>query len=69
MTMVEDAARAAVARRKRAAPWLLMLPALIIVLIFFGLPTVYMARMSFNLPEGSKLFTPGFTFANYSYQY
>ncbi len=58
-------ARAAVIRRKRAAPWLLMLPALIIVLIFFGLPTLYMARMSFNLSEGSKLFTPGLSWANY----
>jgi len=38
------AVRAAVARRKRTAPWLLMLPALIIVLIFFGagrLPEVF----------------------------
>ncbi len=59
------AARAAVIRRKRAAPWLLLLPALVIVLIFFGLPTVYMARMSFNLSEGSKLFTPGFSWGNY----
>jgi ABC-type spermidine/putrescine transport system permease subunit I len=59
------AARAAVIRRKRAAPWLLLLPALVIVLIFFGLPTLYMARMSFNLSEGSKLFTPGLSWANY----
>ncbi len=42
-----------------------MLPALVIVLIGFGVPTLYMARMSFNLAEGSKLFTPGFTWANY----
>lgn len=59
------AARAAVIRRKRAAPWLLLFPALVIVLIFFGLPTLYMARMSFNLSEGSKLFTPGLSWANY----
>lgn len=59
------AARAKLARQKAAAPWLLMLPALIIVLIFFGLPTAYMARMSFNLHEGSKLYTPGFTFDHY----
>ena len=52
-------------RRKRAAPWLLLFPALVIVLIFFGLPTLYMARMSFNLSEGSKLFTPGLSWANY----
>lgn len=59
------AARRARARRNRAAPWVLMLPALVLVVIFFGLPTVYMARMSFNLSEGAKLFTPGFTLANY----
>ena len=59
------AARAAMVRRKRAAPWLLLFPALVIVLIFFGLPTLYMARMSFNLSEGSKLFTPGLSSANY----
>ncbi len=58
-------ARARLARQKAAAPWLLMLPALIIVLIFFGLPTAYMARMSFNLHEGAKLYTPGFTFDHY----
>ena len=59
------AARAAMIRRKRAAPWLLLCPALIIALIFFGLPTLYMARMSFNLSEGSKIFTPGLSWANY----
>ena len=61
-----EVARAAMIRRKRAAPWVLMLPALVIVLIFFGLPTVYMARMSFNLHEGSALYTPGFTFEHYA---
>jgi ABC-type spermidine/putrescine transport system permease subunit I len=60
------AAHAAAARAKARAPWLLMLPALIIVLVFFGLPTLYMARMSFNLHEGSKLYTPGFTFEHYA---
>ncbi len=64
-TRAYTAARAAVIRRKRAAPWLLLFPALVIVLIFFGLPTLYMARMSFNLSEGSKLYTPGLSWANY----
>jgi len=64
-TRAYTAARAAVIRRKRAAPWLLLFPTLIIVLIFFGLPTLYMARMSFNLSEGSKLYTPGLSWANY----
>ena len=59
------AARAAVIRRKRAAPWVLLVPALVIVLIFFGLPTLYMARMSFNVSEGSKLYVPAMSWANY----
>jgi ABC-type spermidine/putrescine transport system permease subunit I len=52
-------------RRKRLVPWLLMAPALVIVLIFFGLPTLYMARMSFNLHAGQRLYVPGFTFEHY----
>ena len=53
------------ARRKALAPWLLMLPALVIVLIFFGLPTLYMVRMSFNLHIDQRLYVPGFTFEHY----
>lgn len=52
-------------RRKRLVPWLLMAPALVVVLIFFGLPTLYMARMSFNLHTGQTLYVPGFTFDHY----
>ena len=58
-------ARAAQDRRKAMAPWLLMLPALIIVLIFFGIPTLYMVRMSFNLHVDQRLYVPGFTFEHY----
>ena len=58
-------ARAAADRRKALAPWLLMLPALVIVLIFFGIPTLYMVRMSFNLHFDQRLYMPGFTFAHY----
>ncbi len=53
------------ARRKALAPWLLMLPALVIVLIFFGIPTAYMVRMSFNLHIDQRLYVPGFTFEHY----
>jgi ABC-type spermidine/putrescine transport system permease subunit I len=52
-------------RRKQLTPWLLMLPALVIVLIFFGIPTLYMLRMSFNLHIGQRLYVPGFTFEHY----
>ncbi len=58
-------AQAAAARRKALAPWLLMLPALIIVLVFFGIPTLLMARMSFNLRIDQRLYVPGFTFEHY----
>jgi ABC-type spermidine/putrescine transport system permease subunit I len=54
------------ARRKTLSPWLLMLPALVIVLIFFGIPTAYMARMSFNLHIDQRLYVPGFTFEHYA---
>ncbi len=59
------AARQRQVRRKTLVPWLLMAPALVIVLIFFGLPTLYMARMSFNLHIGQRLYVPGFTFEHY----
>jgi ABC-type spermidine/putrescine transport system permease subunit I len=52
-------------RRKALAPWLLMLPALIIVVVFFGIPTLLMARMSFNLHIDQRLYVPGFTFEHY----
>ncbi|MFN4143381.1 ABC transporter permease [Aestuariivirga sp.] len=48
-----------------AAPWLLMLPALVIVLVFFGIPMAYMLRMSFNLHIDQRLYVPGFTFEHY----
>jgi ABC-type spermidine/putrescine transport system permease subunit I len=54
------------ARRKTLSPWLLMLPALVIVLIFFGIPTAYMARMSFNLHIDQRLYVRGFTFEHYA---
>ncbi|MFO1131603.1 MAG: ABC transporter permease [Hyphomicrobiales bacterium] len=66
---INDAAHAsrhaAHARRKAMTPWLLMLPALIIVLIFFGIPTLYMVRMSFNLHFDQRLYVPGLTFEHY----
>ena len=52
-------------RRKQLTPWMLMAPALVIVLVFFGIPTIYMARMSFNLHFDQRLYVPGFTFEHY----
>ena len=42
-----------------------MAPALIIVFIFFGLPALYMFRMSFNLHIDQRFYVPGFTFDSY----
>lgn len=52
--------------RDRLAPWLLMAPALSIAVVFFGLPTLFMARMSFNLRPDERLYVPGFTFEHYA---
>lgn len=57
------AARSALTRK--LVPWSLMGPALAIVIVVFGLPTLHMARMSFNLHSSQGLYTPGFTFDNY----
>lgn len=65
MSIAAGSARAAAARRRRMAPWLLMLPSLVLVAVFFGLPTLYMVRMSFNLHIDQRLYVPGFTFAHY----
>jgi ABC-type spermidine/putrescine transport system permease subunit I len=50
----------------RLAPWLLMTPALTIAILFFGLPTLVMLRMSFNLHPDGRLYVPGFTLENYT---
>lgn len=63
--LVHERARDWQLRKKKLAPWLLMTPALIIVVIFFGIPTLYMLRMSFNLHIDQRLYVPGFTFEHY----
>lgn len=59
-----DAARRARLVQK-LLPWLLMAPALVIALVFFGLPTLKMLRMSFNLWVPPKVYTEGFTVDHY----
>lgn len=59
---------AAQERRRRGhtrAHWLLLTPALVIIVIFFGLPTLFMIRMSFNEHTDQRLYVPGFTVENY----
>lgn len=51
---------------QRLAPWLLMTPALVIAILFFGVPTLVMLRMSFNLHPDGRLYVPGFTLENYT---
>lgn len=52
-------------RNQKLVPWALLAPALAIAVIFFGLPTAYMLRMSFNLHQHPHLYVPGFTFDHY----
>lgn len=54
------------ARRMEAlAPWALVAPALAVAGIFFAVPAIYMARMSFNLKVGQTAYEPGFTLEHY----
>ena len=68
---VAGADRAFVRAAKRArfieklAPWALIAPALVVAGIFFAVPAIYMARMSFNLKTGQTAYEPGFTFDHY----
>lgn len=48
-----------------AVPWLLMAPALGLVVVGFGVPMAYMLRMSFNIHEGEQFYLPGFTSEHY----
>jgi ABC-type spermidine/putrescine transport system permease subunit I len=51
---------------ERLAPWGLIAPALVVAGIFFAVPALYMARMSFNLKVGHTAYEPGFTFEHYA---
>ena len=62
---VFDAERRGQRRRAAMASWLLMLPALVVVLVFFGIPTLYMVRMSFNLHIDQRFYVEGFTVEHY----
>ncbi|MFO1089925.1 MAG: ABC transporter permease [Hyphomicrobiales bacterium] len=60
-----DRARERFARHEKLAPWMLMAPALVLALIFFGIPALSMLRMSFNLKVDQRLYVPDFTAQNY----
>jgi ABC-type spermidine/putrescine transport system permease subunit II len=49
----------------RLARWTLAAPAIFLVGIFFGLPTLYLLRMSFNRHTPDQIFVPDWTFENY----
>ena len=61
-----DPARRRARLRARLTPWLLMAPALLIAVAFFGLPIAFMARMSFNEHIDQRFYVPGFTFDSYA---
>jgi len=53
-------------RTEKLMPWALMSPALVIAIVFFGIPTLLMLRMSFNEHAPQRLYVPGFTFRHYA---
>ncbi|MDP9136920.1 MAG: ABC transporter permease [Pseudomonadota bacterium] len=59
-----DARKAA--RAERLMPWALLSPALLIAIVFFGIPMLLMLRMSFNEHAPQRLYVPGFTFRHYA---
>jgi ABC-type spermidine/putrescine transport system permease subunit I len=59
-------ARRRARRIEKLAPWALIAPALVVAGIFFAIPAIYMARMSFNLKVGQTAYEPGFTFEHYA---
>jgi ABC-type spermidine/putrescine transport system permease subunit I len=59
-------ARRRARRLEKLAPWALIAPALVVAGIFFAIPAIYMARMSFNLKVGQTAYEPGFTFEHYA---
>ncbi len=61
-----EMARRRAGLRARLTPWLLMAPALLIAVAFFGLPIAFMARMSFNEHIDQRFYVPGFTFKSYA---
>ena len=64
-----EAAASRIRLMERLSPWALMAPALLIALLIFGLPTLYMLRMSFNEYEYPLHYVPGFTFEHYARLY
>jgi ABC-type spermidine/putrescine transport system permease subunit I len=52
--------------RTSLTPWLLMSPALLVAIGFFGLPILFMGRMSFNEHIDRRFYVPGFTWDNYA---
>ncbi len=68
-TLADDVYAAAARRARRTEklmPFALMSPALVIAIVFFGIPTLLMLRMSFNEHVPQRLYVPGFTFSHYA---
>lgn len=49
----------------KTPPWLLALPALVLIAVFLGAPYVNIVVMSFRAPSTVATYADGFTFANY----
>lgn len=69
-TVMADDIYATAARRaqrtEKLMPFALMAPALVIAIVFFGIPMLLMLRMSFNEHAPQRLYVPGFTFSHYA---
>ena len=68
-TLADDVYATAARRARRTEklmPFALMSPALVIAIVFFGIPTLLMLRMSFNEHVPQRLYVPGFTFSHYA---
>ncbi len=54
-------------RRWKLGPGALLIPPLLLVLLFFGLPALYLVRMSFNVHPPGGFYEEAFSFENYLY--
>lgn len=50
---------------ERAAPWLMIAPATTLIFLIFGIPALYMLRMSFNLKVDARLYETASSLDNY----
>jgi len=65
MEVLETSPPVRAAATRRRAPWLLILPTLLLLAVFFLVPYLNMVRMSFLVKPSVGAYLPVFTFDNY----